>query len=168
MTLPFAVPDEALFDDNVTRGWDRLALLNNPMERWHAAAAQRWGKFESRPGPLICWEPSDQTGVQSVYETFAASGSKHSDGVLIATNTDPAMFQVLANQPPHSLRWELEVTFAFRCTRRRSLWQPSTQSCHCPTPLYQVTCASQQACQRCGTLNRCGKRQQLVSAHRAT
>lgn len=80
--------------DNVTLGWDRLLLLNNPIERWAAAAAERWGKFESRAGPLICWEPSDQGEVQRVYETFSASGSNHTDGVLIASNTDPAMFQV--------------------------------------------------------------------------
>jgi hypothetical protein len=88
------VPDASLFSDNATLGWDRLMLLNNPMQRWSAAAAENWGKFDARSGPLICWEPSDQTGVQSVYKTFAASGSNHSDGVLVATNTDPAMFQV--------------------------------------------------------------------------
>ena len=69
-------------------------LLNNPVEQWSSAAAKKWGKFDTRPGPLICWEPSGQTDVQSVYKTFAASGSDHTSGVLIASNTDPAMFQV--------------------------------------------------------------------------
>jgi hypothetical protein len=69
-------------------------FLNNPVDQWSAAAAEKWGKFDSRPGPLICWEPSDQTEVQNVYKIFSSSGSDHSDGVLIASNTDPAMFQV--------------------------------------------------------------------------
>ncbi len=68
--------------------------MNNPADQWLAAAAVKWGKFDARPGPLICWEPSDQTDVQNVYKNFSATGSDHADGVLIASNTDPAMFQV--------------------------------------------------------------------------
>ena len=105
-----AVPVASLTNDNATFGWDRLTLLNNPIEQWSSAAAEKWGKFDSRPGPLICWEPSDQIGVQGVYKTFAASGSDHADGVLIASNTDPAMFQVqhplqcpYASDVPHQI-----------------------------------------------------------------
>ena len=92
--VALTVPDASLWNDTSTLGWDRLVFLNNPVDQWSAAAAEKWGKFDSRPGPLICWEPSDQTEVQNVYKTFSSSGSDHSDGVLIASNTDPAMFQV--------------------------------------------------------------------------
>ena len=91
---PLTVPEASLWSDNATFGWDRQMFLNNPAEQWPAAAAEKWGKFESRRGPLICWEPSDQTDVQDVYKIFSASGSDHADGVLIASNVDPAMFQV--------------------------------------------------------------------------
>jgi hypothetical protein len=91
---PLTVPEASLWSDNATFGWDRQIFLNNPVEQWPAAAADKWGKFESRRGPLICWEPSDQTDVQNVYTTFSASGFDHADGVLIASNIDPAMFQV--------------------------------------------------------------------------
>lgn len=99
----FAVPAASLWSDNATCGWDRQLFLNNPIDQWPAAAANKWGKFNSSRGPLICWEPSDQADVQNVYKTFAASGADHADGVLIASNTDPAMFQVrhapLASNP---------------------------------------------------------------------
>lgn len=88
------MPAASLWSDNSTLGWDRLLFLNNPVDQWPAAAAVKWGKFDARPGPLICWEPSDQTDVQNVYKDFSATGSDHADGVLIASNTDPAMFQV--------------------------------------------------------------------------
>ena len=100
---PFAVPAASLWSDNATYGWDRQQFLNNPIDQWPAAAANKWGKFNSSRGPLICWEPSSQADVQNVYKTFAASGADHADGVLIASNTDPAMFQVrhaqLASNP---------------------------------------------------------------------
>ena len=111
------MPDASLFSDNATFGWDRLAFLNNPIEQWSAAAAKSWGKFDSKPGPLICWEPSDQADVQRVYETFSASGSNHTGGVLIASNTDPAMFQVrhlhTSRAYAHAIQLHIQSSVAF-------------------------------------------------------
>jgi hypothetical protein len=122
----FAVADAALWSDNATLGWDRLELLNSPMQQWSVAASEQWGKFGWRPGPLICWEPSDQRDILQVYETFVASGARHKDGVLIASNIDPAMFQVW--HQPLQLKTVL-VTRVVRCMLQTNPFPRSTARC---------------------------------------
>jgi hypothetical protein len=86
-------PAGAFSRDDAGAGWDRLAVLNEPLSAWPLAAALRFGKFANRSEPMIVWEPSDQSGVLSVAATYAAGApAPHAGGMLWAINMDPALW----------------------------------------------------------------------------
>ena len=92
-------PSGAFTSDSASQGWDRLAVLNEPLSAWPAATALRYGKFENRSEPFIVWEPSDEAGVKSVAVAYAASGTPpHTPGMLWASNTDPSQWAVFVAQ----------------------------------------------------------------------
>jgi hypothetical protein len=86
-------PAAAFTSDDAARGFDRLAVLNEPLPTWPVAGALRFGKFFNKSEPMIVWEPSDQAGMLSVAETYSRDApAPHSGGMLWAINTDPALW----------------------------------------------------------------------------
>ena len=85
-------PSGAFTQDDASKGWDRLVVLNEPAgPLWTVAAGLRFGKFAARARPFIVWEPSDAAGMLAAVKTYAeADGAPHSGGFRNAINTDIA------------------------------------------------------------------------------
>lgn len=52
----------AFTSNNVTLGYNRLAVLNEPVGWWGVAVALKYGKFVNDSSAYQVWEPSDQVG----------------------------------------------------------------------------------------------------------
>jgi hypothetical protein len=98
-------PADAFTQDDVSKGWDRLVVLNEPAGLlWNLAASLKFGKFASRERPFIVWEPSDAAGMMAAVNTYAnAVGAPHAGGFRNAINTDVVTWAT--HTAPATTRW---------------------------------------------------------------
>jgi hypothetical protein len=82
--------------NNQTAGWDRMAVLDDPITEILNGAQHRWGKFINESYPLLVWEPSHQIIIEYIAQTYVGAGVNHRPGFKFAINIDPMQFEVYA------------------------------------------------------------------------
>lgn len=98
-------PAGAYTANNASLGWDRLVILNQPLDLWPSTVASGYGKFVSSAAPFpnypfLIWEPSDQPSLiaaANLFQNSSAGGagpSSHAAGLRFAINIDPAQAEV--------------------------------------------------------------------------
>ena len=98
-------PPGAFTQDDESKGWDRLVVLNEPAgPLWTLAADLHFGKFAARARPFIVWEPSSAVGMLQAVKTYTDSvGAPHAGGFRNAINTDVVTWAT--HTAPATRRW---------------------------------------------------------------
>jgi hypothetical protein len=78
------------------QGWDRFAILNEPVDQWPFAVNASYGKFTASPYAWQVWEPADQQTILEDTDAYVAKGIVHAlpAGMRFAINIDIAQFEV--------------------------------------------------------------------------
>lgn len=116
-------PAGAYTANNASVGWDRLVMLNQPLDLWPSSVSSGYGKFVSPAAPFpdypfLIWEPSDQPSMLAaagLFQNSSAGGtgpSSHAEGLRFAINIDPAQAEVYlapAADPGAATAWNNEL-----------------------------------------------------------
>lgn len=91
-------PQDAFTSDNVSLGYDRFQVLNEPVAWFGVAALFGYGKFASSSNPhtWLLWEPSDEDTIDRMAGIYRDAGVVHAPGLRFAINIDPAQWLLYA------------------------------------------------------------------------
>eukprot|EP00933_Yihiella_yeosuensis_P051151 TRINITY_DN49005_c0_g1_i1.p1 TRINITY_DN49005_c0_g1~~TRINITY_DN49005_c0_g1_i1.p1 ORF type:complete len:730 (+),score=102.52 TRINITY_DN49005_c0_g1_i1:36-2225(+) len=108
-------PDDAFTSNNVTLGYDRYQILNNPedLSRWKhlATAGVHYGKFQNSSYPYQLWEPDAQADFFNYEDAYLSGGAGlHKAGYDFAINVDPVLWQTYS-----ATRTKAAYNFCLNC-----------------------------------------------------
>uniref|UniRef100_A0A0G4FKB0 Uncharacterized protein n=1 Tax=Chromera velia CCMP2878 TaxID=1169474 RepID=A0A0G4FKB0_9ALVE len=90
-------PSAAFTSDDPSKGFDRFAILNEPVKMFPVSALAGFGKFAHSPLSIQIWEPRDEAQIAALSALYLATATNHTSGLRFATNSDPVQLEVFAS-----------------------------------------------------------------------